>query len=181
MWSGNLWFLWKVSSVRWCFAGANIWKGVFLKHTQVKGWFAKPSMWKDMGRGILLFHNYTHVLVHLTFCSWAPFAVTSQRKTHQKTSCSVLVASSDSGRLAERCQLMQTHVLRQDPERHVVFGGYINRTQQTVIEAGLHSWLCIIFANLASLREAQKRTSGVPVGPGCSCWLVPIWQPSCFC
>lgn len=49
------------------------------------------------------------------------------------------------------------------------FGGYINRTQQTVIEAGLHSWLCIIFANLASLREAQKRTSGVPVGPGCSC------------
>jgi hypothetical protein len=34
-WSGSLRVLSKVSCVRWCFAGANMWRSVFLKQTQV--------------------------------------------------------------------------------------------------------------------------------------------------
>jgi hypothetical protein len=36
-WGGNLMVPWKVSYVRWCFAGANTWRNVSLKWTQVKG------------------------------------------------------------------------------------------------------------------------------------------------
>ena len=32
-WSGNFWFLWKVSHVKWCSAGAHRWKDVSLKQT----------------------------------------------------------------------------------------------------------------------------------------------------
>ena len=35
-WSGNFRVLWRVSCVGWCFPGANIWRSVFLKWTQVK-------------------------------------------------------------------------------------------------------------------------------------------------
>ena len=43
----HIWFLWKVSCVGWCFAGANTGRSVFLKWTQVKGHSAKANTWKD--------------------------------------------------------------------------------------------------------------------------------------
>lgn len=37
LWSENFWFLWKHSYGMWCFAGADLWKNILLKQTQVRG------------------------------------------------------------------------------------------------------------------------------------------------
>jgi hypothetical protein len=53
---------------------------------------------------------------------------------------------------------------------HVVFGGSITRTGWTVMEAEPGLVLELTEKQLwvfASLREAQLRTSGVPLGPSC--------------
>lgn len=85
------------------------------------------------------FFVITHVLVCLT-CITVLHLSGLHKEKHQKT-CGVLVASCkfhDLGRLAESCQLIQTHIEARHVGRphpwNMIFGGSIYRTQQTVLD-----------------------------------------------
>ena len=62
-WKGNVRVLWKASCVRWCFAGADTWRNISLKQTQVKRRSAKQAC-ERTDEGFCT--NNTHVLARLT-------------------------------------------------------------------------------------------------------------------
>jgi hypothetical protein len=115
--------------VGWCFAGANAWRDILLKQTQMTGCSAKASKWKD-----------THVLVCLTLSSWAPL-VGSHREKPTKTHLmarygflpySRTIADWQSDVSCDRYTCWgRTHIGR------VIFGGNIKGIQRTVTGAGL--------------------------------------------
>ena len=91
------------------------------------------------------------------------------REKHTKK---LLVASVDSGRLTECCQLRQIHMLRQDMcwEKtwggHAMFRGRMNRTQQT--ERGLLVELAVKHLLVLSLHWSSL------------CWDRHSWEPLTF-
>ena len=123
-WSGNLWFLWKVSCVGCCFAGANRWS-VFLKQTQEKGCFAKVDTWRNVSqkqthvKGCFAkassrrtITNDVRVLVCLT-CVELHLAWLHREKCQKKLLerfLKPLAASLNSGWRAEWSQRTETHM-----------------------------------------------------------------------
>jgi hypothetical protein len=118
--SGNFRVLWRVSCVRWCFAGANTWRtvflkqantwrSVFLKQTQVKGCFISLRQTceetfteAEIGEKIFkLWGACTLRLLPVTKdsdeCQWCHL-----RQSHMEC--------AETGSVAET-----THVVRQDP------------------------------------------------------------------
>lgn len=153
--------LWKVSCVGRCFAGADTWRKVSLKWTQVEGCFAKASLWNDTWWRLLLITCMYWFVSHV-LCS------TCQDSINTKKTCVLVVSCKlhNLGRLAV-IQLIQTHILRQDTWWSTIFGGGAYRTQQTVM--GLASLRIFV-----SLRHSWELLlafwwHGLRLRPGHSC------------
>lgn len=125
---------------------------------------------------------------------------------HQKTSGDVLAASCCFCRLGltgrVKWEFMDTSadtdswgiLLRQHPWEARPVGGHTMFVGSIIGLKGQWWWACIasftmlhwscVFFRLifTLLREAGQRSSGIPAGPGPSCWLLlNRWRPDCFC
>lgn len=103
-WNRNFRFAWKVSYVKWCFAGAHTGERASCCSKRVKEHAMKGYTYDatDSGRwstglvcsASLFFTNNTHVLVHLTQHCWAPLVVTLPlRETCQRTARGIPAAA----------------------------------------------------------------------------------------
>ena len=150
---------------------------------------AKASTWKHMWWRI--FANNTHVLVHLTLCSWAAFVRILYREMHQKIFWwYAAVFGCFQGLDWQSDVSWDRHTCWGKTCGEMMYGGSINRTRWTVPGVSL---TCLIelavqpswFSRCCCSSLPWERQSRDPLDPrdpyGPSWLLVLRLRPSCLC